>query len=94
MYRNIDVFVEQPDTHKSILCGACGVECAVERNKMGKQTFLGGPGPHDVFTCPNAEKNWHKEAVELAKERNESASPSIRKLIQGDIDRIVLAAKL
>jgi hypothetical protein len=42
MYRNIDVFVEQPDTHKSILCGACGVECAVERNKMGKQTFLGG----------------------------------------------------
>jgi len=80
-----------PDT--DVLCGVC-------KEKMNEQRGLNGPrtsaeamakhkSDYDQFTCPCLETNWHQQVVALRKEINETASYSLRNMLEQEVSSIL-----
>ena len=82
------VFNRQCGTTESIQCQVCGEEMMVERNATGR-TMSGRDFIHDVFECPNIGQDWHLQALKIKYELDNTASPSIKKIMQSDLDEII-----
>ena len=58
-----------PGTAEIVVCGVCGTEMRVERNKFAAASFAeaaaGRKRYSDHFTCPRIEEDWHKKVVFL-----------------------------
>jgi len=91
--KGYDTFFEKPGKIDKKNCEVCGTECNVKRGVMGATCFAqavgGGRSLHDYFYCPNNEQKWHEKAVEMKMELNDTKSPSLRKIIQKDIDELI-----
>ena len=76
-----------------LFCGVCGEEMDVKRNVNGPrgsvQAMSGGKSPHDVFTCPHREEQWHEQVVALRKEAKKTPSAKLEKLLLEEAEEIL-----
>jgi len=90
-----------PGTKEAVACGICGVPMNVKRNVLGPTGFgeamAGKKHLHDCFTCPQANKDWHKKIssikidVYLAKIKNASGYEKIKEKAEKEIGEIINA---
>ncbi len=96
-WKGVNVFqmahIEGQPRKEQINCKACGSVCNVERDCYGPTGFVQGMAGsktiHDLFECPNTAQEWHIQAITLYRERSDTSSPSLRSLIQKDLDALV-----
>jgi hypothetical protein len=92
-HKGYNSFSYPPDLVEEKGCEVCGCICDVNRGVVGPTSFAGAMAkcktPHDSFTCPYSDEEWHISALSMSLERDEFHSPSLKKLIQSDIDDIV-----
>ena len=90
-----DCFILSPGKGHEINCNVCNRRCLVQRNVQGiKVKYASGTGldvSHDKFYCPNSDKNWHKDAVSLFEEYQQTFSKSISRIIKKDLDDLLAA---
>lgn len=76
-------------------CKVCDCLCDVNRGVVGPTSFAMAMAksktPHDSFTCPYSDDDWHILALNMSLERDESYSPALKRIIQSDIDSIVFS---
>lgn len=72
----------RPGTVDTLECAACGARMQVERNAFGPtsapEAMMRKGHVHDRFTCPNAHKAWHPQAVSLRMTADRMASRLLR----------------
>lgn len=63
-----------------VSCGVCGTEMPlVAENSTGPrgyvQAMCGSKGdPHDIFSCPHSDEDWHKQVIALRRAARDSVS--------------------
>lgn len=83
--------------YSNYACPVCRSKCVLERNKKRPEircyasalAWRDCPDIYDEFTCPNADKKWHEQIEQLQREKTNTVSPSIKKLLDDDIDFIL-----
>jgi hypothetical protein len=87
--KEYDVFIREPGAEASINCRVCGTECNVMRDVLGPTSWAGAMAGrkalHDLFFCPWSGESWHKQAISLMQEMEETSSPWLRDLIFADL---------
>lgn len=74
VWKNYNAFWEKNvDETDEVNCKVCDSICDIKDN--------------DFFYCPRNDEQWHWETLALLQELNDICSPSLRKLIQKDIDK-------
>lgn len=93
MQSGYDFFQTEPNTVKEIKCKVCGAICNVKRNEYGPTSWITAMANkkqhHDEFTCPNAEKEWHEDALDLLEEIEETKSKRVNKLLKQDLQELL-----
>ena len=91
--KNIECFFEWQkhrlgqDLEKN--CQGCGSICDVERERRGKISMYGKSDTlHDYWFCPHIERGWHRQLVNLRDELEDTHSPSLKKMIMTDMNKI------
>lgn len=83
-------FTPRPGEREEMHCDLCGSKCNVERNVHGPTGMAEAMAKHghlhDVFICPYSLVDWHQQARGLEWELRDTSSPSVKALIQSDID--------
>lgn len=96
-YNGIDLFRPDPGVMESCKCKACGSDMNVKRNIPSACSWAGAMAglnrKHDLFTCPESDKNWHKQVVSLIIEQQQTKSSKLTKILQEEIDEILLNKK-
>jgi len=91
VWTHYNSFSREPGTIDEINCEVCGSVCEVKRGEVGPTSFggaiAGSKTPHDRFTCPHNDEQWHWETLAMVQELDDTSSPSLKKLIQKDIDK-------
>jgi hypothetical protein len=97
-YENgVEIIYAKPGSYDKLHCKICKKEMEVSRNEFGATSYAHAMAIHhgkmkgslrDVFTCPNAPKAWHRKKKSLIDEKEDTSSPSLKRLIQKDIDAI------
>lgn len=92
--KGYDYFPRDPGEDDEVLCRVCGVKCDVQRNVAGATSFAGTMTKskilHDSFSCSHSEEKWHEQARSIMEEMDRTASPSLKEILNGDVDKIVL----
>lgn len=82
-----------PETVSESACGVCGAVCEVKRNVNGYLSYAAAMTKkkrlHDYFFCPHREDPEHKKARALIAEMKQTNSPSLKKIMQGDLDIMI-----
>ena len=93
VWKHYNSFHRQVDAVDEMLCNVCGTVCDVRRGVEGATGFAsamaGKKTKHDYFSCPHNDEQWHWEALAMAQELGDTVSPSLRAIIQQDIDDAV-----
>lgn len=91
-------FITEPNAYKSLECNICGAEYLVERNLPAKSGFISAMArmdkPRDEFSCPNLEKEWHEQAVQLVMEIEKTPSKRLAQLMQQDLEDVLNENKI
>lgn len=92
-HKGYDVFYTKSSAIVEIKCRVCGTTCDVKRNDTGPtgsiSVMSGNHTPHDLFRCPNIGKNWHNEAVKLAKAIEDTPGKSIAAGMNKDLQDVL-----
>ena len=90
VWKHYNSFYREPGIVDVINCEVCGSICDVTRGVSGHTSWGGvmtkSKINHDHFICPHNDEEWHWETLAMVQEFNDTSSPSLRKLIQKDID--------
>ena len=91
--KGYDIFQFDPGFAEEMKCRVCGATCDVQRN-IEEPTSFGGAmlqTKHlcDFFACPHREEPLHNKGLALMQEMERTYSPSLKKIMQGDLDTIV-----
>ena len=82
-----------PGTGHEINCNVCNSRCLVERDVKGiKVKYASGTvldDTHDKFYCPYSNEGWHKKAVSLYVESQNTVSTRISNIIKKDLDDLL-----
>jgi formylmethanofuran dehydrogenase subunit E len=74
-------------------CGVCGEKMDEERNHYGPRGFVQAMAKSksrfDIFSCPNRELGWHKQAIALRQERNNTASRHLADIFEQEAQAII-----
>lgn len=93
VWKHYNSFNREPGTVDEINCEVCGSICDVKRGEVGPTSWAGAMAgsktPHDLFTCPYNDEQWHWEALAMMQELNDTSSPSLRAIIEQDIEDAV-----
>ncbi len=96
-HRGYELFMPSPDAVSEMKCKVCGSICDVKRGVYGPTSWAGAMAKkgrlHDLFTCPNSKEEWHIQALNLLQEMEKSFSPSLKEIMQNDLDYIVKTGK-
>lgn len=88
-----DVFFTPPGARRLVRCRVCETECSVTRGRVGPTGFAmamaGDSVRHDRFECPNASADWHRQARDLLREIEATASPTLQRLLRRDLQTLV-----
>jgi len=95
--KGYDYFTSIPDGADQMECRVCGAVCDVTRGVVGPTSFAGAMAgcktKHDSFKCPNADLPWHKQALDIFVLIEKNPSPSLKKIMQGDLKTIIKRKK-
>ncbi|MBI3074765.1 MAG: hypothetical protein HYY92_00930 [Parcubacteria group bacterium] len=79
-----------PGKFETLACGVCGTLMNVKRNVLGPTSSaaaLGGSKrPHDCFSCPHFNEDWHRHIVALKWEVLRTSSKKMREILRGEIE--------
>ena len=91
--KGYDYFTPDAGTITGMNCKVCGVMCDVERGVEGPRSFAAAMGGiktlHDRFSCPYSEIDWHEKALNLFQDIEKCNSPSIKKIMEADLDNMI-----
>ena len=91
--KGYDSFTPSPGEYESWKCRVCGSRAAVRRNVYGPTGYAEAMAKkghlHDSFSCPNSDKDWHKQSMNLTREKESTSSPRIAALISKDLQEIL-----
>ena len=99
----LDSFFLTPGAEDVPPCGVCGGALQVTRGLVGPTSWAAAIAakqgsdevkarvkiPHDQALCPDAGEGWHVHARRLVREAADTASPSVRALILGDLAAVL-----
>lgn len=100
MIENIDYFYCSAGKVQEIKCRTCQTICEVERKREGstvlefyiaQENGLKIPKEddyHDRFMCPHIDEEWHCAATRLVKQMWDSDSPTLKEIMQKDLNKI------
>lgn len=84
-----------------VCCGVCGdvMEC-LAKDSRGPRGYVQAMGmrlrgetdtgsPHDIFSCPNREKNWHRQVVALRKAARKTVSGRMEKELLDEAKQVL-----
>src|ERR1019366_800343 len=83
-----DSFTPAPGMQDKMSCRVCDEDMEVERNINGPTGMAEAMGKgkhlHDHFSCKHANQDWHSQILALKKEQQETASTTIRDILEGE----------
>ena len=92
MRKGYDFFTPDPGVEE-MECKVCGTTCDVERDVMGPRSWAGAMAKiktlHDSFSCPHGEEEWHKRALKLLENLEEYPSPTLKKIMLDDFNKMI-----
>ena len=87
--KNYDTFFETPGSTQEKQCRVCGALCKVERDRSGPTSWAAAMGKieteYDYFICPNINRPWHEQALELVKAIEATPSKRVAELMKEDL---------
>ena len=89
--RNDGSVTPEPGRVDRAYCGICCAEMNVERSVYHEDTRRNNPC--DLFTCPYLQRGWHKQAACLKDMIRDTPSANIAKLLQDELDVILIKKK-
>lgn len=96
--KGYDYFTPRPDVIDKIGCKVCGSNCDVKRGVSGPTGFgeaMARKGHlHDLFSCPHSDAEWHEQALEIMKDIRDCHSPSLKKIMESDVAKIIKKKKV
>ena len=72
----------------AIQCQVCG-----QKIELPEDVLSVAPHWSHVY-CSLVHREWHMQAARLLTELNQTVSPSLKKIIHGDLDRVLLGRKM
>jgi len=92
-FNGYDFFTFLPDTKEEVKCKVCGQICEVKRGVESATSFgeamVHRTHIHDTFSCPDRYESWHKQALKLVIKIKKDPSPSIIKMMEKDLKKII-----
>lgn len=90
-------YAPDPQTVDEVKCGICGSICDVERNCCGPTTWTmameKSERHYDRFSCPlmtsKYDNGLHQQIEELKKEIKKTHSPSLKEIMEKDLDEFI-----
>lgn len=89
-------YTPDPGTHPDdevILCGVCGAETTCRRNVNGPRGFAmamsGSKSPHDVYSCPLRDEDWHQQVVALRREASGTSSKKLETMLLEEAEEVL-----
>lgn len=80
-----------------VQCGVCGETMDVKRDVDGPTNYTmaicGSKRPHDSFSCPFYDTDWHNQVVALRNEARSTASARLHDMLEKEADEIVSTRK-
>lgn len=81
-------------------CGVCGETMTVERGCFGPRSYSSamlfhstdgqqGGSAYDLFLCPYADADWHKQAVAIRREAGHTNSTRLQGILLKDAEDII-----
>ena len=93
MKKGYDYFVVDMNTASEMKCKVCNSVCEEARGVCGPTSFVdsvfGKSHMHDSFFCPYSNEDWHREALGLLEEIEETHSKTIRNIMTLDLKELV-----
>lgn len=74
---------------EELRCRVCNVMMDVKRGFISKNK-AGVEEAYDKYTCPHRDKDWHIKALHLCLEMRDTASKRLKKMLEQDLDDILL----
>ena len=97
-FKGYDFFTTKPDTIDEMVCKVCGEVCDVKRGVSGPMSWGMAMAKkntiHDSFSCDHTDEAWHKQALEIVRAIKDCPSPSVRKIMDNDLVRIIKKKKV
>lgn len=95
----IDLLRPAPGTVDKLYCKACNALMHCERNNYPTvqcfaSALTGSNKPHDKFTCPYTQEDWHNQVVCLILERNKTNSRRLTDIYNEEIKEILISKKV
>jgi hypothetical protein len=93
-----DFFTGEPDRHAVMHCRVCGEPMAVDRDVVGPtgwahaMAIRAGHAKgrlHDEFHCERAGEPWHRQALALRQEAEQTPSKRLAELLTAEADEVV-----
>lgn len=76
-----------------VYCGVCGDKTEAEFDVYGPRSWIqsirGSKYYYDYYFCPNIKEKWHKQVVDLRKEKKNTASSVIKDILEEEINTIL-----
>lgn len=96
--KGYDMFFADKDVKDGMECKVCGQMCDVTRGVNGPTSFGESMAKklhwHDEFRCPNRFEPWHQQALDLLMEIEHTHSPSLKKILDKDLKKIIEKKKV
>lgn len=93
MLKGYDFFTARPGCVDKMICKVCGEICEVERSVFGPTSWASAMAKknttHDEFCCYDVNEEWHKYALELVQDIEKCHSPTLKKIMNDDLNKII-----
>lgn len=97
MRRGYDLKRHPPGLVEEEFCSVCETKMDVTRDVKASRGFAAAMGgsnwDRDEFRCPEAQEAWHRQALEIIREAENTASSAIEKILLDEKDDIVKQRK-
>jgi hypothetical protein len=97
-FKGYDFFTALPDTVDEMVCKVCGEVCDAKRGVSGPMSWAGAMAkkntPHDSFSCPHSDAEWHEQALKIVRAIEDCHSPSINRMMEKDLKIIIKKKKV
>jgi transposase-like protein len=88
-----DVLFTDPGSVGQMSCPVCSAPMTVERNQnvsaSSSEAMTGKKRRRDLWRCSYFGSDWHNQLKQLRQEMDNTASPTLRGILQNDIDQIL-----
>jgi hypothetical protein len=87
------IFTPNHNTKESMYCDVCNAKMDVTRGVFGPTGFAESMAKkghlYDLFTCPDKDADWHKQAYEVMREASNTKSGMLCKILKTEAAMII-----